>query len=579
MFVQTRRVPTASEQRTDTVVQRSLDDLGTPLDEITFCVLDLETTGGSPADCSITEVGAIKVRGGECLGTFQTLVDPGCAIPPTITVLTGITDAMVLRAPRIETVLPSLLEFIRDAVIVGHNVRFDMAFLQEALRRDQRPRLGNAVVDTLPLARRLLRDEVPNCRLETLADRLRLDHKPSHRALDDAVATADLLHVLIERAASLGVRGFDDLRVLPTLAGSEHIAKLRLTDRLPRSPGVYLLRDSSGRVLYVGKATNLRARVRQYFSSDDRRKVGPLLRETARIDHKRCATELEAAVLEIRLIHHLTPRYNRQGTRWRSSVYVKLTMAERYPRLSIVRQARADGAIYLGPLPSRAMAAAVIEAIHTVVPLRRCSGRPGQRAPTGPCVPAQLGVSLCPCAGDVDASAYAAAVDTAARGLTSSPELLVDPLWERMTRLGAEGRYEEAAECRNRLASLVDALARQRRFDQLRSARRLVVEMGGGAAIEVRRGRLCRLREPVAEGELAFEDGWRAVEATPPDPGPPDGGPLPADLADELTLMGRWLERHAGRTRLAEVSGTLASPSRWVSTEAAALKAAGASRR
>ncbi|HEX7096268.1 MAG TPA: exonuclease domain-containing protein, partial [Acidimicrobiales bacterium] len=190
--------------------QRSFDDLGTPLCDVTFCVVDLETTGGSADTCGITEIGAVKVRGGECLGTFQTLVNPGCAIPPAITILTGITQAMVVRAPRIESVLPTFLEFLGNAVVVGHNVRFDLSFLAAALQRDERPRLTNPVVDTCALARRLLGDEVPNCRLSTLASRLRLDHQPSHRALDDALATTDLLHVLLERAAGFGVTGLDD---------------------------------------------------------------------------------------------------------------------------------------------------------------------------------------------------------------------------------------------------------------------------------------------------------------------------------------------------------------------------------
>ncbi|MBS1837525.1 MAG: hypothetical protein JST64_07490, partial [Actinobacteria bacterium] len=137
--------------------QQSLDDLGLPLVDTTFVVIDLETTGASPRTDAITEIGAVKVRGGEVLGTFGTLVDPGRSIPPTITVLTGITEAMVARAPRIGDVLPSLVEFLGDGVIVGHNVRFDVGFLRAALERDGRADLGSPTVDTVALSRRLLR--------------------------------------------------------------------------------------------------------------------------------------------------------------------------------------------------------------------------------------------------------------------------------------------------------------------------------------------------------------------------------------------------------------------------------------
>src|SRR5207248_39589 len=262
--------------RATTIVgQRSLDELGQPLHQVTFCVIDLETTGGSPETCSITEIGAVKLCGGECLGTFQTLVAPGCAIPRSITALTGITESMVTPAPPVEAVLPTLLEFVGGAVIVGHNVRFDVSFLDAALRRADRPRLTNPIIDTCALARRLVREEVPDCRLHTLASRFRLPHRPTHRALHDALATADLLPAL-------------------------------------------------------------RARVRSYFSSDDRRKIGPMLREMQSLDHVVCRSTLEAGVLEARLIAQLLPRYNRRGTRWKKYVYVKLT-AEAFPRLAVVR--------------------------------------------------------------------------------------------------------------------------------------------------------------------------------------------------------------------------------------------------
>jgi DNA polymerase-3 subunit epsilon len=526
-------------------VQRSFEDLGVPLSETTFCVVDVETTGQAPNVGAITEVGAVKLRGGECLGTLQTLVNPGMAIPPEITVLTGITEAMVVPAPRIEEVLPALLEFAGDAVIVGHNVSYDRNYLNAALTRAGRPRLANSFVDTCSLARRLVRDEVPNCRLSTLATGLRLTHKPCHRALDDALATGDLLHVLLERAGSLGVLGLDDLLQLPTIQGHPQLNKLRLTTSLPRRPGVYLFRGRGGRVLYVGKATNLRARVRSYFTSERRRKIDQLLREMETVDHIVCAGPLEASVLEVRLIHQYLPPFNRRSKTWRRYAYLKLTLDERFPRLSVVRKARrGDGALYLGPLPSTGAARLLAEAIQTAVPLRRCTAKPRRQPKEAPCAPAQLGVSLCPCAGQVSEDEYGAVVERLVRGLTCEPALILDPLAERMAVLAAAERFEEAADARDRASALARALSRQRRLESLRRSGRLEIEDTDSRRVVLGAGRL--LDGPL----LAF--GAEDDDAL--------DGPIPRELADELVCVAAWLDAEAPRLRLVACDGELASP-------------------
>jgi DNA polymerase-3 subunit epsilon len=539
-----------AELLTGTPIQRSFDDLGTPLHQVTFCVIDFETTGGSPTDCAITEVGAVKLRGGECLGTYQTLVNPGQAIPPEITVLTGITQAMVLPAPRIEAVLPSLVDFIGDAVIVGHNVRFDLGFLRAALQRDERVPLTNRSVDTVALARRLVRDEVPNCRLGTLASRFRLDHRPSHRALDDALATGDLLHLLLERAGRLGVTGLDDLLALPKIAQHEQATKLRLTERLPRGPGVYLFRGHRDEVLYVGKASNLRSRVRSYFSGDQRRKVGQLLRETQRIEHQVSPTVLHAAVREVRLIHEHQPRYNRQAKLWQKYVYLKLTTNEPFPRLSVARVVRDDGGFYLGPISSTAAARRVAEAIETAVPLRRCTTRPGSTTRSGPCAPAQLGVASCPCAGQITVAEYAVHVDRVVRGLTDHPHLLLDPLRDRMESLAHAERFEEAADVRDRAVALAGALIRKRRMDQLRTAGLLELRTPDGVTV--------RLQHGVLDEHGVAADGSLFAACSPaPEPGE---GPVPRDLADELDCVAQFLEKHGATLHLLRCSGGWASP-------------------
>lgn len=190
-------------------------ELDTALHEVTFVVVDVETTGGTPGEAAMIEIGAAVFRGGACTATLDSLVDPGRSLPPFISRLTGITETMLAGAPSVTCVLPALLSLLEGGVVVGHNVGFDIGFLDAALADDGRPPIANPVVDTLALARRLVRDEVPGCALTTLATALRLEHRPTHRALADALATADLLHRLIEAAAGFGALQLGALLALP----------------------------------------------------------------------------------------------------------------------------------------------------------------------------------------------------------------------------------------------------------------------------------------------------------------------------------------------------------------------------
>lgn len=543
----------ASPKPTTGGSQRSFEDLGVPLHQVTFCVLDLETTGGNRNEDRITEIGAVKVRGGESLGTFQTMINPGIRIPAEITVLTGISQAMVVRAPRIEEVLPSLLEFIGDAVVVGHNVGFDTAFINAALERSRRPRLDNHVVDTLAVARRLLVDEVPNMKLGTLADRLRLPHQPTHRALDDALATADLLHFLFERAAFFGVLGLDDLLNLPTIDTHPQAQKLALTDELPRRPGVYMFHDRDGRILYIGKATNLRTRVRSYFSGDRRRKVAQLLRETDHISHIECPGPLEPEITEIRLIQQHQPRFNRVGKAPSKYAYLKLTLNEKYPRLSIITRPKDDGAIYLGPVRSRRTAAAAVDAIHSVTKLRRCTSKPASRAGAGPCATAQLGASACPCTGFTPEDEYNQITGQVASELVDYPDRILSRLADKMTALALAERFEEAAETRDRASALASILRRSQTFAKLLRARRMVVEVPGGGA-EIVAGRL--RSSWVAGSEMPL---FAVSPTAPAAPSTNLGGCVDGAAADEMACVASWLDANAASIRLLELDGEWSS--------------------
>lgn len=530
--------------------QPSFDDLSTPLIDVTFCVLDLETTGGSPRDCEITEIGAVKYRGGDLQGTFQTLVDPGLPIPPSITILTGITQAMVLDAPEIATALPSFLEFIGDAVIVGHNVRFDLSFLNAAAVRLGYGRLENKSTDTAALARRLIRSEVRNLKLGSLASHFRSPTTPNHRALEDARATAHVFHALLERAGSLGVTNLDDLLQLPTARGSSHYSKIKLTNDLPRRPGVYIFKDRNGTPIYVGKASNLRARVRQYFYGDKRRSIANIMKELDSVEHQVCDTVLEAEVTELRLIHAHRPRHNRRSKPPKSSHFIKLT-DEAYPRLSVVRTLREDGLAYLGPFRSKKAADEVVVAIWDAVPIRRCRARSGSQ--TGKCAVAQMGRANCPCDGSLDQDSYRVVVDQVVDAWTGNATPLLMSLAERMDRLSREQRYEEAAWTRDRHDALVRALQRKWQWLALTRAGWLELEHADGTVAVVDHGTLVETRRAGSPPRLRT---GRSEPTSMPEVAPS------VEAADEASLVWRWLDD--SRVRMVECTGRFEYPSERV---------------
>ncbi len=499
--------------------QRSFDDLGTPLAEVTFCVVDLETTGGSPATSEITEVGAIKVCRGESVGTFHTLVNPGRPVPAFIRLLTGIADEMLIEAPSIAAVLPSFLEFSRETVLVAHNARFDVGFLNAALRRHGYPTLANRVVDTAQLARKILGGEVPNNRLKTLAHRLRCAHQPRHRAYADVLATTDVLHHLIERVAGFGVTTLDDLLAMSTARLDGTFSKIKLSDGIPSRAGVYRFVGAQGRTLYVGKASNLRSRVRSYFYGDPRRKIRDLLRQTETIQVQEFPTMLQAEVAEARAIRAELPTHNRAGKKvpaW----YVKVTPSAPVPKIARARVVKGEG-VFLGPFTSRT-ATTLIDALRDALPVHRCS----DPARCHGCAFSEM--NRCPGARTEE---HRAAVGAAADAVTRDPSGVLDALCARMKRLARTQRYEEAAEVR-----------------------------AGGALLERTLCRSIEVAAWIAAGEIVLLVSDEVVTIRYGVLHDLDADVPPAEAQREARLICSWIGRHAEETRLLSVSGTWAIP-------------------
>ena len=544
--------------------QATFDDLGRPLAQTTFVVLDLETSGGSPkAGAGITEIGAVKIRGGEVIGKFQTFINPGTPIPPFITVLTGITDAMVIAAPKITEAFPTLLEFLgsdSETVFVAHNAPFDLGFLRAAAATHKYPWPKYPVIDTAKLARQVLsKDEVINCKLGTLAKFFNATVSPTHRALDDALATVDVLHGLIGRLGNLGVTTLEELQNFSAQITPAQRAKKHLSANIPNSAGVYIFRAIDGSALYVGTSRNLRSRVRTYFTAaETRRRMRDMIALTDRIDVIICPTIIEAQIRELRLIQDQKPRFNRRSTKQESAIWVKFT-DENFPRLSAVRGSHTlrdeDG--WFGPFNGGNEAELAIEAIHEVLPIRQCKPKITNRSITSasPCALLDMGKCGAPCIGAQSVDSYFTITSTANQYLSTDSSEVIDRHESKMNELALVERFEEAAEVRNRLSAFIRGTARAQRIRALTRVPEIItaLKFADSAKWEfviIRYGRL--VGSALSKTGINISQTIESLKLTS-EVVIPNDAILPASSHEEVELLLNYLDSPG--LRLVEVTG------------------------
>jgi len=546
------------------------------LADVAFTVVDLETTGATPGFARITEIGAVRLEGGREVGAFSALVNPGIRIPATITGITGIDDATVADAPPIDVVLPRFVDFAADSVLVAHNARFDLGFLDYELGRLQRRTFPRPALDTLRLARKLCPRQ--RCSLSALSYRFDTRVKPVHRALQDAQATAELLLLFLSWLQEQGMSTLEEVARFCEPGARRNYHKIALTETLPTTPGVYVMRDEKGAALYIGKAENLRRRTRDHFLQRQAYGARQALELLERFEVVETGSELGALLLEQRLIAKHRPLYNSHGTRVPSYHYVKLS-ADDHPRLYATPNLRDDGSYYAGPFRTAGLARRLVECLNGAYPLRTCAHLPARAmsAATGEhghgghaCPRAGVGACLAPCSRPRSGE-YAAAVTAVRRVLEGHGEDLDERLQTRQAGLVQALAFEQAARLQKQREALERALRTVRR---LRAAQRddaviaYPAKRAGWVALwGVRGGRIAV--ERVVGREAFAEDAARGllgalVAAAPPAP------PVPATLLDEMLLVHSWVKSHreapnvldlralvAGRQSLAEAAAAL----------------------
>jgi DNA polymerase III epsilon subunit family exonuclease len=425
-----------------------------------FTALDVETTGLRPLTHRIIEVAAIRYREGREVDRFVTFVQPERKLPSVIVNLTGIRDADLEDAPLFRDIADNLLTFLGDDLIVGHNVGFDMSFIAGEFKRLGRPGLANNRFDTLSAAHRLLTG-IRRKNLGKLADFLGVPRGHDHRAYDDARKTAEVALRLVEAALTKGITDPIEIRKLgapmprPSKDGNprrRNVLDRSLLEGIPKRPGVYIMSDGYGHVIYIGKAKNLRDRVSSYFSQalGYTRKMDGLLESLVSIRVEETGTELQALLLEAQLIRFYQPRYNTALRASESYPYIKINVSNAWPRITLTKERKDDGAVYFGPYRSRSTAQRAVDIMNSALPLRTCPRSfKDARSYGKPCIKFDLKQCLGPCTGRADRDLYRQHVRTAISFLEGDGENLASELQQEIEIAAARLDFERAHRLRN----------------------------------------------------------------------------------------------------------------------------------
>jgi DNA polymerase-3 subunit epsilon len=439
------------------------------LSEATYTVIDLETTGGANRANRIIEVCAMQVHRGKVVDELSSLINPEMPISYFISQYTGITNEMVKHAPTAKEILPDLLRLLGESVFVAHNSSFDYTFVNLELERNGFKRLENRALCTVRLARRLLPKQLKK-NLGDLSAYFGIAITDRHRAKGDCQATVGVLHKLIEIAQEKHrIEHLEELLSLQYKAmrvfkrEPKHIRTFReiVLPKLPEQPGVYFFYSEQGELLYIGKSKNLKSRVSSYFTDTEHKadKVKELVMYVRKIDYCTTGSELEALLLESKLIKLHKPRYNTLLKRYKSYPFLRLTN-HKFPRLEIAMEVENDGAEYFGPFPSMESVRNVFTVLNRTFLLRECSD--DELSKGRACVYLDLHRCVAPCEHwRVEKGKYERELNRVRRFLSGVDAEIIDTLTAKMKQLAADYRFEDAAELRSRIQSLRRVFYRQ----------------------------------------------------------------------------------------------------------------------
>lgn len=528
-----------------------------------YAVLDVETTGLKPRHHRVIELAVILVGPEGEQQRWSTLVNPERRIPEYIVSVTGIDDMKVASAPKFRSVAPTLVELIGERPIVGHNVEFDVSFVNAELRRNDHARLINATVDTLALADALLPD-ARRLDLGSVAARLGIARSTAHRAMSDAETTCAVLERLRIEAAARGRHTIEDLqdvaaagprrrRPAPDVGRGRAVVDRALLDGIPHAPGVYIMLDGEERVIYIGKAKDLRKRVSSYYSQPlgYTRKMDGLLESINAIETVVVGSELEALLLESQLIRRYRPRFNTVQRNVEQYMFVRVDIANQWPTVTLARERDEDGARYFGPFRSSRQARDAVTLINDILPLRTCRRSfKDARSLGSPCIELSLHRCLGPCVGQADRERYREHVNLVLAFFSGDRQALLAHLHEKLTETARTQQFERAAKLRDQISRLERVALEQSQLDgAAANPHALLVLPGAEAGVRevwylLLGQRWAQLSVPAAMNARELADRLRPIRQRAL---AAERGIVPHHHSvDETAIIQRWVQRSAG---------------------------------
>jgi len=439
--------------------------------EIPFIVVDVETTGSDSKKNRITDIACVTVKDGEIISEYESLVNPHQSIPPFISQMTGITYDMVINAPEAINVFEDFRNIFSEesAVFVAHNARFDFGFVNNTLKRVELEELKSPLLCTLKLARRLIPTKQKK-NVGSLADYFGIPVHNRHRAMGDASATAKFLIQLLEIAESEhGITDIEELLKFQNKSIRHFVAPSETVKRvggqlelLPESPGIYQFIDNRNKILYIGKAKSLKDRVKSYFHTDTftSKKIAQMFRLIHKIKWECTDSELEALLLESKLIKKYKPHFNTVDKKYKSYPFIKLTLADDFPVIQTCNSIESDGSEYYGPIRSSALAEEIVLNIQKKFKIRKCDRKLKPSPDKKPSFYYHIEQCYSPCSCKITPEEYRKEIEKIRIYLSGVPEGLVSQLENQMQYFADKLEFEKAEKIKQDIFGLKKIFAK-----------------------------------------------------------------------------------------------------------------------